>query len=255
MFFELSKIFWMLAQPANLLFIFLAIATWLLWVRPELGRWIITVLVVMGWLAATIPAGEYLIRQIENEYPQPQLPEHVDGIIVLGGFIWAEGSFIRKQVQTDSKADRFFAFIKLSRQYPNAKLIFTGGSGNIWNQQAREADYVKELWHDMGYDPARLLIERESHNTYENVVYSKAIVQPQPGEKWILITSAMHMPRSVAIFKEQNWDVIPYPVDYISGNGSLWQYEFSVNDNLFRLSVSLREIIGKLVYQLSGRAA
>lgn len=255
MFFELSKIFWTLAQPANLLFVLLAVAAALLWVRPRAGRILMTVIVVCAWLAAALPIGEYYLRQIENTYPKPTLPEHVDGIILLGGFIWAEGSDIHGQIQVSDKADRFFAFATLAQKYPDAKLLFTGGSGNPRRQDVREADLVRQLWIDLGYDPARVIWERDSRNTYENAVFSKKLAQPQPGEKWVLVTSALHMPRSVAIFEKQDWQVIPYPVDYITTDGSLWRYEFSVTDNLWRLAAALKEIIGKIAYQATGRAA
>ncbi len=255
MFFELSKIFWTLAQPANFLFVLLALTVILLWVRPRFGRVIMTILVVCAWLAAALPIGEYYIRQIENTYPIPELPAHVDGIILLGGFVWSEGSEVRQQIQTDNKADRYLAFAKLAQKYPDAKLVFTGGSGNPLRQDVREADYVRQLWADMGYDPARVIWERESRNTFENAVNSKKLVQPQPGQTWLLVTSAMHMPRSVAIFTKQDWAVVPYPVDFISTNGSLWQYEFSVTDNLWRLATALKEIIGRKAYQLTGKAA
>lgn len=255
MFFEFSKIFWVLAQPANFLFVLLALAALLLWWRPRTGRIIMTLIIVCAWLAAALPIGEYYLREIENTYPVPTLPAHVDGIILLGGFTWAEGSEAHHQLQTDGKADRFLHFVRLAQQYPNAKLVFTGGSGNPLRQDVREADLVREQWAAMGYDSSRVIWERDSRNTYENAVFSKKLVQPKPGETWVLVTSALHMPRAVAIFEKQDWPVIPYPVDYITTDAKLGQYEFSVTDNLWRLATALKEIIGKLAYQWTGRAA
>jgi uncharacterized SAM-binding protein YcdF (DUF218 family) len=142
----------------------------------------------------------------------------------------------------------------LAHRYPHAKLVFTGGSGNPLMQDAREADYVKQLWIDIGLDPSRVIWERDSRNTYENAVASKALARPKPGENWVLITSAVHMPRAVAIFNKQNWKVIPYPVDYITTDTPIWQREFSVSQNLWLLSEALREVIGKLAYQMTGKA-
>lgn len=255
MFFELSKILWTLAQPVNLLFIFLAIATLLLWWRPPVGRVMITVLVVLAWIAAAFPIGDYYLREIENKYPVPALSERVDGIILLGGFTWPEGTEAHHQLQTDAKADRFLIFAQLAQKYPDAKLVFTGGSGNPLRQDVREADLVKELWINLGYDPARVMWERESRNTYENALFSKNLANPQPGENWVLVTSALHMPRSVAIFEKQDWKVIPYPADYVTNNQSIWRYEFSVMDNLWRLMAAMREILGMFVYQMTDRAA
>ena len=254
MFFTLSKIFWALAMPANLLLALLVIAAVLLLRWPRLGRMFSLGLIIMAVLVGTLPIGEFLLRGIENTYPAPTLPARVDGVIVLGGFIWLEGSVAHNQIQLNDKAERFTTMITLAHQYPNAKLVFTGGSGNPMLQQAREADWVRQAWTDMGLDPSRVVWERDSRNTYENVVNSKALVHPQPGENWVLVTSAVHLPRAVGVFEKQGWRVIPYPVDYITADMPFWQTEFSVSKNLWLLTEALKEIIGRVSYQWSGLA-
>lgn len=254
MFFILSKIFWTLAQPANLLVVLLAVAAVWLWCAPRAGRWFTTLLVACAVLIGSIPFGEPILRDIENTYPIPVLPERVDGVIVLAGFVWPESSASHHQIQMNDKSTRLFEFMVLAHKYPNAKLVFTGGSGNPLMQDAREADYVKQLWIDMGLDPARVIWERDSRNTYENAVNSKALAQPKPGENWVLITSAVHMPRAVAIFEKQGWKVIPYPVNFITTDTPMWQREFSVSGNLWLLSEAMKEVIGRWAYQVTGKA-
>jgi uncharacterized SAM-binding protein YcdF (DUF218 family) len=254
MFFYLSKIFWALAQPAHLILLLLLVAVVLLWWRPAFGRVFTSILVLLAFIASTVPIGEYFLRDIENQYAIPVLPEKIDGIMMLGGVIWLEGTQAKNQIQIGDKSERLINFIMLARKYPNAKLVFTGGSGNLMNQTAREADVMKQLWTDLGQDPTRVIWERDSRNTYENIVASKALAIPQPGENWVLITSALHMPRSVAILDQQDWPVIPYPVDYITTDAPLWQREFSVTTNLWYLASAMREIIGIWAYRLTGRA-
>ncbi len=254
MFFILSKIFWAFAQPANLLLLLLVIAAVLLCKWPRAGRIFTIMLVVGATLVGILPIGEYLLRGLENKYPVPILPERVDGIICLAGFVWTEGSVAHNQIQVTDKADRLVEFIELAHKYPNAKLVFTGGSGDPLLQGSRESDWVRQAWTDMGLDPARVIWERDSRNTYENVVNSKVVVHPQPGENWVLITSAVHMPRSVAIFNHEGWRVIPYPVDYITTNRPLWQFDFSVSGNLWLLTEALKEIIGMKAYEATGKA-
>lgn len=241
-------------QPANLLVLLLSIAVVTLWRWPRTGRIFITVLVAGAVLIGTLPIGEYFLRSIENKYPIPVLPARVDGIIVLGGFVWTEGSVAHHQIQMNEKAERLTTFITLAHKYPNAKLVFSGGSGNPMMQDSREADWVKQLWADMGLNPARVVWERDSRNTYENAVDSKALVRPKPGENWVLVTSAVHMPRAIAIFERQGWHVIPYPCDYITADTPLWQHEFSVSQNLWLLTEALKEMIGTAVYRATGRA-
>jgi len=255
MFFILSKIFWALAQPANLLLVLLVIAAVLLCWWPRTGRVFTILLVIVAVLVGTLPIGEYLLRRVENTYPIPTLPAHVDGVIVLAGFVWTEGSDTHHQIQMNDKAERLIEFITLAHKYPYAKLVFSGGSGNPLLQVSREADWVKLAWHDMGLDPARVIWERDSRNTYENVVNSKALVHPKAGENWVLITSAVHMPRAVAIFNHEGWRVIPYPVDYLTTDTPFWQREFSVSANLSLLSEAMKEIIGQVAYRVMGKSS
>jgi len=253
-FFILSKIFWTLAQPANLLLVLLVIAAVMLWRWPRAGRVFTIVLVIGAVLVGTLPIGDYLLRDIEKTYSAPALPARVNGVIVLGGFVSADGSIAHHKIQMNYKAERLIEFITLAHKYPHAKLVFSGGSGNPMVQDSREADWVRRAWADMGLDPSRVIWERESRNTFENAVNSKALAHPQPGENWVLVTSATHMPRAVAIFAHQGWHVIPDPVDFITINTPFWQREFSLSENLWLLTEALKEIIGKVAYQASGKA-
>lgn len=254
MFFTLSKIFWALAQPANLLLVMMLVSALWLWFWPQSGRWFMTGLTAAFLAVAVLPLGEGALREIENTYPIPSLPDRVDGVIVLAGFVWGDGSAAHHQIQMGDKAERLTQFMVFAHRYPNAKLVFTGGSGNPMLQSSRESDWVKQLWTDIGLDPARVIWENQSRNTYENVVESKKLAQPQPGENWVLVTSALHMPRAVGIFEKQGWRVIPYPVDYITTNSPMIQREFSVSGNLWLLTEAMKEIIGKIAYQWTGKS-
>jgi len=254
MFFILSKIFWTLAQPANLLLVLLVIAAIMLWHWPHTGRIFAIALVIGAVLVGTLPIGDYLLRDIEKTYPIPVLPVRVDGVIVLGGFVLGESSAAHHKIQMNEKAERLIEFIALAHKYPHAKLVFSGGSGNVIVQDSREADWVRRAWVDMGLDPSRVIWERDSRNTFENAVNSKALAHPQRGENWVLVTSATHMPRAVAIFAHQGWHVIPDPVDFITTDTPIWQREFKVSQNLWLLTEALKEIIGKLVYEATGKA-
>ena len=254
MFFILSKIFWTFAQPANLLVFLLLISVILLWRAPKVGRWFVTLIALLGVGVGAVPIGSMLLSKLENQYPIPVLPERVDGVITLAGFVWPEGSASHHQIQVSDKAARLFEMMVLAHKYPHAKLVFTGGSGNPMLQDVKEADYVKQLWTDMGLDPDRVIWERDSRNTYENAVNSKALAKPQPDENWVLVTSAVQMPRAVAIFEKLDWHVIPYPVNFITNDLPVWQQDFSVSGNLWLLSEAMKEDIGMLAYRATGKA-
>jgi uncharacterized SAM-binding protein YcdF (DUF218 family) len=93
----------------------------------------------------------------------------------------------------------------LARKYPNARVVFTGGSPNLISGDAKEADFAAGLVQSLGIEKSRLILEHRSRNTYENALFTKAMVDPKPGERWLLVTPALHMPRSVCFGKRDLW--------------------------------------------------
>ena len=96
-------------------------------------------------------------------------------------------------------------------------------------------------------------MERESRNTDDNARLSKALMNPQSSEAWVMITSARHMPRSVGIFRKQGWAVIPYPVDYVTTRAIGFSLGFNFAGGVAALDEAGYEWFGLLSYRLSGR--
>jgi len=255
MFFILSKVLWILADPGNLLLILLVIGTVLLW-SPwrRAGRRLVSVTALVLLALAVFPVGANVFQSLENRFPPPtQLPDHVGGIVVLGGMIDQTVSVARGQPSINGAAERLTEFAVLARRYPDAKLIFSGGSGKLMAQDLKEADAVKPFLEALGMDMSRIVFEDESRNTHENAVYSKQLAQPVDGEAWILITSAFHMPRSVGCFREAGWSVIPYPVDYNTTGTDEIAPTFALIQGLSGASVAIKEWLGLMFYYLTGR--
>ena len=116
-----------------------------------------------------------------------------------------------------SAAGRLIEAAVLAHRYPNARIIFSGGSANLISADAREADYAAAMFESLGVSRERLTMERRSRNTQENAEFSKVIAAPKSGERWLLVTSAYHMPRSVGLFRKAGFAVEPYPVDWRTG--------------------------------------
>jgi uncharacterized SAM-binding protein YcdF (DUF218 family) len=255
MFFVLSKLVWALVRPGNLLVLLLAAGQGLRlsrtpWVRRLAGR--ITTTVIWLMVAITVlPVGDWSLRPLEDRFPQPELPAHVDGIILLGGSVHTEMTDDRGQPVINNAGERITEFVALARRYPDARLLFTGGSGFVFKGDLREADVVAEILGGVGFDLSRLTFERESRNTYENAVNSRALVAPRRGETWVLVTSAAHMPRSVGIFRHVGWPVLAFPVDYRTRRSTNWWPDFL--GGLDALNESAREWIGLLAYWLHRR--
>jgi uncharacterized SAM-binding protein YcdF (DUF218 family) len=252
--FIISKLFWIVAEPSNCFALLVILAAILLLTRWR--RWGVRLAVVLAVAAAAImvlPVGAWLEIPIEDRFPPPSpMPDHVDGIIVLGGAVSTVLTEIRGQPTVNEHAERFLALAELARRYPEAKLVYSGGSGLAFRPEYKEADAAKAVIDQLGIDPKRMIYERESRNTVENVRYSKALVQPKPGEVWLLVTSGWHMPRSVGIFRQQGWDVIPYPVDYLT-DGVYWKIrDPDFGEGLGMLHRGLKEWIGMIAYHLLG---
>lgn len=256
-FFWLSKLAWLIIAPDSLLVI-LALVTWaLLWYgMNRMAKRILGLAAIAMLIVALFPVGEWVLYPLEKRFSaNPVLPQKIDGIIVLSGAEDANLSAIWNQVELGDGAERLLAFLALARRYPEAKLVFAGGSGSMVNQAHKGADVAKRLFEQQGLDVSRITFERESRNTFENAVLSKALVKPAPGENWILITSAFHMPRSVGIFCRAGWPVIPYPVDHRAWPGNLLRIDLGLAGHLGEMAMGVKEWVGLAAYYATGKTA
>jgi uncharacterized SAM-binding protein YcdF (DUF218 family) len=253
--FELSKIFWAVAQPAVLLLIALSLGVLFLWSGwRRLGTWLLSLATLVLLAVTLFPLERLYLTPLERRFPIPELPAAVDGIIVLGGAISFRDLDGQPRAEiNESGGDRLAAFAALARRYPEAKLVFSGGSGSLRHPELREADAAGALLADFGVDPARLILQRRSRNTWEDALYAKEQVEPQPGETWVLVTSAFHMPRAIGCFRQLGWEVIPYPVDFLAGERSWLGFEVNPVYSLGLLTIGTKEWVGLAAYRLMDR--
>ena len=222
--------------------------------KQRLVKILLTTITGILIIIAFIPVGEWLLFPLESRFhTNPQLPDKVDGIIVLSGAEATELSHLWEQVELGSAAERNLMFLALAKKYPNAKLVFSGGTGSLLKQEYKAADVAEKLFAQQGFDSKRVVFERESRNTYENVIYSQKIIKPEKYKNWILITTSWHMPRSVGIFCKADWPVIPYPVDHQTNKGNLFRIDFDLAGNLIMLKTAIKEWLGLIAYYFSGK--
>ena len=257
LFFLFSKLYWLVFSPATLLVWLLVGACLLSWSRwQKAGRYLLTGITVGVLFIACLPVGSWLIYPLEQRYPAVSaLPEAPDGIVLLGGSFALRLSENRQQVHLNDTSERVTGFLALAQRYPDARLVFTGGSGSPTRQDIREADLARELFLDLGISPERLVLERDSRNTFENAVNTRNLIQPARDERWLLVTSAFHMPRAVGVFCKQGWNVQPYPVDYQSLQGRLLGFSMDLISNLSVFNYALHEWTGLLAYRLTGKSS
>ena len=160
------------------------------------------------------PVGNALMLPLEGRFPKWDAKGGTPhGIVVLGGAISPDVSAARKEVALNEAAERMTVVAKLAREHPSARIVFTGGTGRLFGG-ATEADFVADLFESFGIPRDRIVLESRARNTVENAVHTKELVKPKPGERWLLVTSAHHMPRSVGIFRKAGFPVEAYPVDF-----------------------------------------
>ena len=256
MFFFLSKTVGIMLLSANLLIGIGLIGALLLATRfAALGRRLMLVSIALLAICGFSPLGNWLLYPLESRFPPWDASRGPpDGIIVLGGSIDGNLSEAHGGAVVRSTADRIIATAALAHRYPNARILFTGGSANLVSNDAREADYAGALFESLGVAKARLMMERRSRNTQENAEFSKAMVEPKSGERWLLVTSAFHMPRSVGLFRKAGFDVAPYPVDWrLGGRGDLFAFSSIATEGIGRTEVGLREWLGLIAYRATGK--
>jgi uncharacterized SAM-binding protein YcdF (DUF218 family) len=256
LFFFLSKTLGVLLIPSN--FVIAIGALGLILIRSRyrtLGQKLLASCVAALLICGYLPIGNLLLVPLETRFSPWKAEDGAPtGLIVLGGGIDPVLSAAHGTPAFDSAGARIVVAAALAHQYPRARVVYTGGSANLIRNEAREADAAAAVFESLGIARNRVQIERQSRNTQENVEFSKAIADPKPGERWLLVTSAFHMPRSIGLFRKAGFAVEPYPVDWRTFG---WSDAFALqNDFLNGLSLTnlaVREWLGLIAYRLTGR--
>ena len=258
MFFPLSKILGFFALPSNLLITLGLLGALMLATRfARVGRRLLVFSVLSITIIGLSPLGNILILPLEQRFPQwDEAREMPDGIVVLGGAIGPELSLVRSEVSLNESAERVTVVAALARRYPQARIVYSGGNGGLIIRDGNEAEFALKLFQSFGIDPARIIAEDRSRNTVENAVFSKQLANPKPGERWLLVTSAYHMPRSIAVFRRAGFEVEAYPVDFRTRGWIDAVVPFgAVGDGIRRTDTAMREWVGLVAYWISGRSS
>jgi uncharacterized SAM-binding protein YcdF (DUF218 family) len=257
MFFTLSKILGLFTTPSNAIVAICAIGALLLLLRRQRqGTLTLTFGILLLLVFGYSPAGNILLLSLTERFPAWQSDGRApDGIIVLGGAIDSDLSAARGSLEVNGAAERVFAMLELAQQFPQARIVFSGGSGDLFDNSLPEAPFAGRVMARFGVAPDRITLEGTSRTTYENAVFSRQLVSPKPGERWLLVTSAFHMPRSMGAFRAAGFDVEAYPVDWRSRGWIDAASPFdSLSSGLGRTDAAMHEWIGLLTYRLTGRS-
>jgi uncharacterized SAM-binding protein YcdF (DUF218 family) len=256
MFFTLSKLLGFFALPSNTLISIGLIGLLLLCTRyMRLASWLIVTSLVLIAIVGLSPLGNALILPLEQRFP-PWDASHgaPDGIVLLGGMITPDVSSARGTVALNEAAERITATAELARRYPDARIVMTGGSGALIFDEGVEAIFAVRQLEALGVAHERITAEEQSRNTIENAVFSRLVANPKPGERWLLVTSAYHMPRAMGVFRAAGFPVEAYPVDWRTrGPTDLVRLFSSLSDGLQRTDTAAHEWVGLFAYWITGK--
>jgi uncharacterized SAM-binding protein YcdF (DUF218 family) len=254
MFYVVSKIFWVLAQPLSIVAFLVTLGVLLSYFerrRPAVLAQAGALFLLI--LCAFTNAGALLLGPLENRFPRDEGKlADISNIIVLGGSTLARVSTSRQVAELNEAGDRLTEAVALAQQFPEAKLVFTGGAG-ILDQGEAEAETARRFWLKMGLEVDAIVFEAEARNTDENASLTAKLLT-NDGQQSILVTSAFHMPRSMGLFRRKGLEMIPWSVDYRTTGNESFGFDFANPvQNLNNVSVATKEWAGLAVYRLTGR--
>ena len=260
-FFVASKIIGFLLEPLHLTLALIIIGLLLGRYLPNIGRLFAMLGLLLFVSLGMVPLWQWALQPLENKHPFPDImPRQVAGIIVLGGAVdVGKVADTRPTAPINSAAERLTEAVALSQKYPLAPIIFSGFSGSLRGHKKNEADLTMQVIGKLIDHEDRIIFEAKSRNTYENAKFTAELIKgPEFRRKYralsnrfILVTSANHMERSVRAFEAQGLAVIAYPVDYRTPEGQFsWIYDLEIGSDLARKFV--HEHLGLLAYEWAG---
>lgn len=222
----------------------------------RVGFLLLALLWLAGVAVAFSPLSGWVTAPLESRFPRPaHLPDHIDGILVLGGGEEEGITSSRGVAAMPVHALRLSTAAAVLRAHPEATLLFSGGEGTEVVEHPTEAEVIRSLLSDMGADMHRVRYEDRSRNTWENFVFSKAIAQPKPGQTWVLVTSALQTPRAMGIARRLSWTLIPYPTDYTSFVTPVSPSPWQAGVSMMRIDDAAHEWEGLVGYWLAGKSS
>jgi uncharacterized SAM-binding protein YcdF (DUF218 family) len=258
MFFVLSKVLALLTVPSNVIFGIGVVGVLLLLTRfRRAGVRLMAASLLILLIVGITPIGYALIVALENRFPAGKEDgPPITGIIVLGGPIDSRMSTRRGKLSVTGEVERLLEGAALAKRHPSAKLVFSGGNPSLFGNDPPEAVYAVQLFGQLGVPRERIVLEDKSRNTAENAEFTRRMLDPKPGERWLLVTSAVHMPRSVGAFRKAGFPVEAYPVDWHTlPDQKLFRLPRNLLGGVGALNWAAHEIIGLAAYWATGRTS
>jgi uncharacterized SAM-binding protein YcdF (DUF218 family) len=255
--FFLSKLIPVFLFPLGLAILVLAASCILLFRRRAEAAFLIVLCIAGLWLASTQAVSSALLSPLEfrGEQRAAQGPPRAGAIVVLGGDVamkWPPGAGVRP----GRSFGRLYRALRLYREGKADLLVFSGGV-MPWMEESGyppESELMWVLAHQWGIGSEHVVLETESRNTHENALYTGQLLQERNISKVLLVTSARHMPRALACFREQGMQPFPAPADYLTeprASSTMLDYLPDAR-HLYYTTLALKEYMGIVYYYLRG---
>ncbi|TGK34700.1 YdcF family protein [Leptospira gomenensis] len=248
--FSVSKLATLFLFPLPLFLLLLLIAGAKL--KPWKEKFSVLIPTVLLWILSTSTVSQKLVQSLEIYHPPVPIEKvpKADVILVLGGMVSTLSRY-DEQVELYNTAERLTETVRLYRAQKASKILFSGGSGNLFYQEVPESEPAGNFLKQMGIPESSLILESKSRNTSENVSYTMELLKEKKWKSVILVTSAFHMKRSVSIFENKGITLFPYPVDFRAQKPVLTLDNFFPSTFCLENStISIKEWIGILVYKI-----
>lgn len=252
----LTEIVLLLLRPSNLIAFLLLAGLALLVLNRRGGFALITAGTAAYVLCGFFPLGEVLLYPLEQRFPfRGYVIAEPDGIIMLGGALEPKIVAGRHVAALNEAADRVVVLAELANRYPLSRIIVSGGPARSPGGVRLGAPVVASLLEEFGIDRDRIVLEPESRNTWQNATFTKQVVDPEPGQRWIVVTSAWHMPRAIGAFRAAGWTGLEaWPVDYRTAGPPRLVLSAASAQGLQTTNLAVREWLALFGYWLAGRS-
>jgi uncharacterized SAM-binding protein YcdF (DUF218 family) len=254
--FYLSKILNFLINPLHILSLIVLIQLFIIFFlqSKKLVIFFSKLFLILFLFFGYNPLSNFLLSKMEDYIQPSKYPiQQLTGVIVLGGsFNSGLESKERNEVSLNSSAERLTKALEIYKKNPRLLIFFSGFSGELKPQGWSESDMAKKFFLDQGVKIDNLIFENQSRNTFENIKYSKDIINNYRGT-WGLITSANHMPRSFFTFKKQGLILEPISVDYKTGTSRMFWINFDISSGLINWNIIFHELIGVAYYKVTNK--
>lgn len=261
MFLYLSKLLPLFLYPLGLACVLMVVALITLWKRPRSAATAIALALIILLVGSNGWVSRYLVRSLEWQNLSPTELPNAEAIVVLGGAT-SSAFFPRPGVELNEAGDRVVYAAQLYQQKKAPLVILSGGRIEWLDRGTPEAADMAAIMRQLGVPDNAIIQESAALNTYQNAVNVKNILNTRGIRQVLLVTSAMHMPRSLLIFKHQGIVAIPAPCDFLVSENELQRLQLGPQAALINLlpdigrleqfTRALKEYIGLFVYRLRG---